>query len=214
MNILVSSGHNDLENLLDQIDNHEVEIVNEITEKNISKADCLIILSSLENCSSTEEFNLKIQGIYNTLALSVEQGINKVIMISSLELLDYKESYTVTENWKPKPKSDLFNLSVNLSEIVFKEFGRTFSFQKILLRIGFPIGNKENIDYKFNCFTKKEDFISCISKILDINFKNHFEIFHLQSDSENQRYLTSKVNELESLSSSIDDYYYYPRKKL
>ncbi len=214
MNLLVSSGHNDLENLLDQIDNHEVEIVNEITEKNISKADCLIILSSLENCSSTEEFNLKIQGIYNTLALSVEQGINKVIMISSLELLDYKESYTVTENWKPKPKSDLFNLSVNLSEIVFKEFGRTFSFQKILLRIGFPIGNKENIDSKFNCFTKKEDFISCISKILKINFKNHFEIFHLQSDSENQRYLTSKLNELESLSSSIDDYYYYPRKKL
>ena len=214
MNLLVSSGHNDLENLLDQIDNHEVEIVNEITEKNISKADCLIILSSLENCSSTEEFNLKIQGIYNTLALSVEQGINKVIMISSLELLDYKESYTVTENWKPKPKSDLFNLSVNLSETVFKEFGRTFSFQKILLRIGFPIGNKENIDYKFNCFTKKEDFISCISKILEINFKNHFEIFHLQSDSENQRYLTSKLNELESLSSSIDDYYYYPRKKL
>ena len=214
MNLLVSSGHNDLENLLDQIDNHEVEIVNEITEKNISKADCLIILSSLENCSSTEEFNLKIQGIYNTLALSVEQGINKVIMISSLELLDYKESYTVTENWKPKPKSDLFNLSVNLSEIVFKEFGRTFSFQKILLRVGFPIGNKENIDYKFNCFTKKEDFISCISKILEINFKNHFEIFLLQSDSENQRYLTSKLNELESLSSSIDDYYYYPRKKL
>ena len=214
MNLLVSSGHKDIENLLNQIDNHEVKIVNEITEKNISKADCLLILSSLENCSSTEEFNLKIQGIYNTLALSVEQGVNKVIMISSLELLDYKESYTVTENWKPKPKSDLFNLSVNLSEIVFKEFGRTFSFQKILLRIGFPIGNKENIDYKFNCFTKKEDFISCISKILEINFKNHFEILHLQSDSENQRYLTSKLNELESLSSSIDDYYYYPRKKL
>ena len=214
MNLLVSSGHNDLENLLDQIDNHEVEIVNEITEKNISKADCLIILSSLENCSSTEEFNLKIQGIYNTLALSVEQGVNKVIMISSLELLDYKESYTVTENWKPKPKSDLFNLSVNLSEKVFKEFGRTFSFQKILLRVGFPIDDKDNIDNKFKCFTKKEDFISCISRILKINFKNHFEIFHLQSDSENQRYLTSKLNNLESLSSSIDDYYYYPRKKL
>ena len=95
MNLLVSSGHKDIENLLNQIDNHEVKIVNEITEKNISKADCLLILSSLENCSSTEEFNLKIQGIYNTLALSVEQGINKVIMISSLELLDYKSDTLV-----------------------------------------------------------------------------------------------------------------------
>ena len=74
--------------------------------------------------------------------------------------------------------------------------------------------NNENIDDKFKCFTKKEDFISCISRILKINFKNHFEIFHLQSDSENQRYLTSKLNNLESLSSSVDDYYYYPRRKL
>tara|TARA_B100000073_G_scaffold185489_1_gene153512 strand:+ start:838 stop:1482 length:645 start_codon:yes stop_codon:yes gene_type:complete len=214
MNLLIKSGHNDLENLLNDLNSHDVKIVNKVTEKNISKADCLIILSSLENCTSTEEFNLKIQDIYNTLALSVEYGINKVIMISTLELLDYTKSYTVTENWKPKPKSDLFNLSVNLSETVFKEFGRTFSFQKILLRVGFPIDNNENIDDKFKCFTKKEDFISCISRILKINFKNHFEIFHLQSDSENQRYLTSKLNNLESLSSSVDDYYYYPRRKL
>ena len=212
MNLLVSSGHKDIENLLNQIDNHEVKIVNEITEKNISKADCLLILSSLENCSSTEEFNLKIQGIYNTLALSVEQGVNKVIMISSLEILDYKKSYTVTENWKPKPKKDMYNLSLNLSEIVFKEFGRTFPFQKILLRVGFPINDKLNNN--LNCFTSKKDFVITISKILKTNFKNQFEVFHLQSECDHQRYLTNKLNDLERLSSSIDDYYYYPRKKL
>ncbi|MEC8048973.1 MAG: hypothetical protein VX114_04425 [Chloroflexota bacterium] len=212
MNLLVSSGHKDIENLLNQIDNHEVKIVNEITEKNISKADCLLILSSLENCSSTEEFNLKIQGIYNTLALSVEQGVNKVIMISSLEILDYKKSYTVTENWKPKPKKDMYNLSLNLSEIVFKEFGRTFPFQKILLRVGFPINDKLNNN--LNCFTSKKDFVITISKILKTNFKNQFEVFHVQSECDHQRYLTNKLNDLERLSSSIDDYYYYPRKKL
>tara|TARA_A100001037_G_C15105127_1_gene616038 strand:- start:737 stop:1375 length:639 start_codon:yes stop_codon:yes gene_type:complete len=212
MNLLVSSGHKDIENLLNQIDNHEVKIVNEITKKNISKADCLLILSSLENCSSTEEFNLKIQGIYNTLALSVEQGVNKVIMISSLEILDYKKSYTVTENWKPKPKKDMYNLSLNLSEIVFKEFGRTFPFQKILLRVGFPINDKLNNN--LNCFTSKKDFVITISKILKTNFKNQFEVFHVQSECDHQRYLTNKLNDLERLSSSIDDYYYYPRKKL
>lgn len=212
MNLLVSSGHKDIENLLNQIDNYEVEIVNEITEKNISKADCLLILSSLENCSSTEEFNLKIQGIYNTLALSVEQGVNKVIMISSLEILDYKKSYTVTENWKPKPKKDMYNLSLNLSEIVFKELGRTFPFQKILLRVGFPINDKLNNN--LNCFTSKKDFVITISKILKTNFKNQFEVFHVQSECDHQRYLTNKLNDLERLSSSIDDYYYYPRKKL
>ncbi len=133
-------------------------------------------------------------------------------MISSLEILDYKKSYTVTENWKPKPKKDMYNLSLNLSEIVFKEFGRTFPFQKILLRVGFPINDKLNNN--LNCFTSKKDFVITISKILKTNFKNQFEVFHVQSECDHQRYLTNKLNDLERLSSSIDDYYYYPRKKL
>ena len=214
MNLLIKSGNQQLERILKNFDRHNIFIKDEITEKNLSNTDCLIILSSLKDCSDTEELNLKIQDIYNTLSLCVERDIKKVIMVSTLELLDYTESYTVTENWKPNPKSDLFNLSVNLSEMVFKEFGRTFSFQKILLRVGFPIDNQENIDNNFKCFTEKGDLINCISRILKINFKNHFEIFHLQSDSENQRYLTSKLNNIESLSLSIDDDFYYPRKKL
>ena len=56
-------------------------------------------------------------------------------------------------------------------------------------------------------------FINSISRILKINFKNQFEIFHLQSESDNQRYLTNKLNELESLSSSINDHFYHPRGK-
>ena len=151
MNLLIKSGNQQLERILKNFDRHNIFIKDEITEKNLSNTDCLIILSSLKDCSDTEELNLKIQDIYNTLSLCVERDIKKVIMVSTLELLDYTESYTVTENWKPNPKSDLFNLSVNLSEMVFKEFGRTFSFQKILLRVGFPIDNQENIDNNFKC---------------------------------------------------------------
>ena len=213
MKLLVKTGNKELENILKNLSSHSVEITDQISSKNIRDKDCLIILSSLINCLNPEEFNLKIQDIYNTLSLSVEEGIDKIIMVSSLEIFNYEDNYTVTERWKPKPKKELYNLSVNLSEIVFKEFGRTFPFQKILLRIGLPLSNKPNNNNKFSCFTRDEDFINSISRILEINFKNQFEIFHLQSESENQRYLTKKLDEMESLTSSVSDHFYHPRGK-
>ena len=213
MNLLVKSGNQQLEEIFKNFSDHNVVITEEVTEKNASNADCLIMLSSLKNCSSPDELNLKIQDIYNTLSLCVEQSINKIIMVSSLELFNYNENFTVTERWKTKPKKDFYNLSINLSEIVFKEFGRTFPFEKILLRVGFPLGDKSNAEKKFSCFTKKEDFINSISRILNISFKNQFEVFHLQSKSENQRYLTNKLDELESLSLSTDDHFYHPRDR-
>ena len=114
---------------------------------------------------------------------------------------------------KKKPKNNFYNLSINLSEIVFKEFGRTFPFQKILLRIGFPLGDKLNNNSKFSCYTTEEDFIKTILKILKINFKNQFEIFHLQTNTDNQRYLTNKLKNIENLSASLNDHFYHPRNK-
>ena len=78
MNLLIKSGSEKLEKIIDNFKNYDVKITNEVNEKNIANADCLIILPTLKNCSDPEEFNLKIQDIYNTLSLSVEQGIKKV----------------------------------------------------------------------------------------------------------------------------------------
>lgn len=213
MNLLIKSGNKELEKNFKNLDNHSVKIVDNISSKDFSNNDCLIIISSLKECETPEELNLKIQDIYNTLSLSVEEGIEKVIMISSLEIFDYEENYTVTESWKKKPKNNFYNLSINLSEIVFKEFGRTFPFQKILLRIGFPLGDKLNNNSKFSCYTTEEDFIKTILKILKINFKNQFEIFHLQTNTDNQRYLTNKLKNIENLSASLNDHFYHPRNK-
>ena len=69
------------------------------------------------------------------------------------------------------------------------------------------------IKLSLNCFTKEEDFINTISRILKTDFKNQFEIFHLQSKNENQKYLTNKLDDLENLSSSINDHFYHPRNK-
>ena len=211
MNIIIKSGNKELEKNLNNLDGHSVKIVDQVSSENISNNDCLIILSSLKDCKNPEEFNLKIQDIYNTLSVSVEEGIGKVIMVSSLELFDYNQNYTVTENWKKKPKNDFYNLSINLSEIVFKEFGRTFPFQKILLRMGFPLSKELTSSDKFSCFTTEEDFTNTILKLLKINFKNQFETLHLQTNTSNPRYLTKKLNNIEGLSASLNDHFYHPR---
>ena len=127
-----------------------------------------------------------------------------------------KETWLQTRNTRcvlsefNKPDPKIKHLTVThenkwskLNEIVFKEFGRTFPFQKILLRVGFPINDKLNNN--LNCFTSKKDFVITISKILKTNFKNQFEVFHVQSECDHQRYLTNKLNDLERMYSSIDD---------
>ena len=79
MNLLVKSGNQQLEEILKKFNPHNVAIADEITEKNISNIDCLIMLSSLNHCSDPEELNLKIQDIYNTLSLCVEQDIKNIL---------------------------------------------------------------------------------------------------------------------------------------
>ena len=44
MNLLIKSGSEKLEKIIDNFKNYDVKITNEVNEKNIANADCLIIL--------------------------------------------------------------------------------------------------------------------------------------------------------------------------
>ena len=61
--------------------------------------------------------------------------------------------------------------------------------------------------------TDVTNHLNSVPRILKTDFKNQFEIFHLQSKNENQKYLTNKLDDLENLSSSINDHFYHPRNK-
>ena len=47
MNLLIKSGSEKLEKIIDNFKNYDVKITNEVNEKNIANADCLIIISRL-----------------------------------------------------------------------------------------------------------------------------------------------------------------------
>ena len=53
--------------------------------------------------------------------------------------------------------------------------------------------------------------LSYWTKLLDVNLKNQFEIFHLQSKSDNAKYLTNKIDGTDNLSADSKDHFYHPR---
>jgi len=212
MKILVTDTNTEITSILkDGLNDHEVEISSTLDSDNLPNFDCVIIQSMSDNCDTPEDLNQKIQKTYNTLSSCVEAGVKKVVMISTLSLMqNYKESYTVTEKWKSTPSTQLDMLSSHLSEVIFKEFARTFSFQKILLRIGFPLTNSEAEASENKSVLSKTELINSINKIIALNFNEKYEIIHIQNKNESQRFLTNKFVDLSDLSEEQDQSFYTP----
>lgn len=212
MKVLITDTNSQISNhLKDGLTDHNVEISKNLKIDFISKFDCVLIQSLSENCHTPEDLNKKVQETYNILSSCIESGTNKVIMISTLSLMkEHNDNYTVTEKWKTTPSTQMDSLSSNLCEIIFKEFGRTFSFQKILLRIGFPIADRADITEKYSSAISISELVTSLNKIINTNFKEKYEIIHIQNTGDNQRFLTSKFNELNFLAGDQDQAFYTP----
>ena len=122
MKILITDTDTKITSVLKNgLNQHEIEVRDSLDNDYISNFNCVIIQSQSNKCDTTEDLNLKTQKTYNILSSCVESGIKKVVMISTLSLMqEYKESYTVTEKWKSTPSTELDILSSHLSEIIFK----------------------------------------------------------------------------------------------
>ncbi|MBH60459.1 MAG: hypothetical protein CL907_04770 [Dehalococcoidia bacterium] len=213
MKVLITDTNTEIASVLHKgLSNYEIETSDNLNIDHLSNFDCIIVQSVSKNCDTPEDINQKMQKTYNTLSACVEAGVKKIIMISTLSIMEgYKESYTVTEKWKPTPSTQFDNLSTHLSEFIFKEFGRTFLFQKILLRIGFPITDSDINKNKSSI--SESEFIKSINKIIALDFNEKYEVIHIQNKSENQRFLTNKFEDLKSLSRGQKQAFYTPKER-
>ena len=85
----------------------------------------------------SERLDLAMRCTYNLLWAAAEEGVERVVLLSSLRLLDgYEEDMTVTETWRPVPTTDPDVLCHHLSEYVCREFGRERKTGIICLRLG------------------------------------------------------------------------------
>ena len=117
MKILITDTDTKITSVLKNgLNQHEIEVRDSLDNDYISNFNCVIIQSQSNKCDTPEDLNLKTQKTYNILSSCVESGIKKVVMISTLSLMqEYKESYTVTEKWKSTPSTELDILSSHLS---------------------------------------------------------------------------------------------------
>tara|TARA_B100001029_G_scaffold12664_1_gene8514 strand:+ start:3529 stop:4173 length:645 start_codon:yes stop_codon:yes gene_type:complete len=213
MKVLITDANTEISSILENgLSNYEIETSNNLNIDFLSNFDCIIVQSVSKNYDTPEDINQKMQKTYNILSACVESGVKKIIMISTLSIMqEYKETYTVTERWKPTPSTQFDILSSHLSEFIFKEFGRTFSFQKILLRIGFPLNNSDTDSNKSSI--SESEFIKSINKIIDLEFNEKYEVIHIQNRSDNQRFLTNKFEDLKSLGINDEQAFYTPKER-
>ncbi len=213
MKLLITEGSKEVTQILKGgLNQFDVTVRKEASDDSISQFDCAIIQALSEKCKTPQDLNLKLQEVYNNLSAFVEGGIKKVIMISSLSVLqNYKKSFTVTEKWKSTPSTDIDLLTIHLSEIIFKEFGRTFPSQRILLRSGFPFIKANEQLESFSSRISHKVFTKSVEQIIKTEFNERYEIIHVQERVADQQFLTNKYNRIESLGGIQEQAFYEPR---
>ena len=213
MKLLITQGSKEVTQILKrELNQFDVTVRRGVSNDSISQFDCAIIQALSENCKTPQDLNLKLQEVYNNLSAFVEGGIKKVIMISSLSVLqNYKKGFTVTEKWKSTPSTNIDLLTIHLSEIIFKEFGRTFPSQRILLRSGFPFIKANEQLESFSSRISHKVFIKSVEQIIKTEFNERYEIIHVQERVADQQFLTNKYNRIESLGGIQEQAFYEPR---
>jgi nucleoside-diphosphate-sugar epimerase len=74
---------------------------------------------------------------YNLLWAAAEEGVRRVIYLSSLALLEqYDPAYLITEQWRPRPTTAAPLLAKHLGESVCREFAREHKLEVVVLRLG------------------------------------------------------------------------------
>ena len=168
------------------------------TNKIIKNSDVIIYQGLVEDNKTPSDLNNHVQKSYNLLSAAIETGISNFILISSLELIkSYNDSNTVTETWKSTPSTEIPFLSGHLTEIIFKEFARTFPINISVLRLGYPINYIDsNIERKIKSSVKIKEILISIERIISLKNPKKWEIFHLQSDVKLKKFLTNKTNDI------------------
>ena len=145
-------------------------------------------LNKSDNESSQLDYHMRCT--YNLLWAAWEEKVPRVVYLSSLTQMDkYEEDLAVTERWRPLPRTDTQSLSYHLGEYVCREFAREDKLKVVCLRLGDIVNN--GVDPESSSSVYIDDVVSAIDKALSYDASG-WDIFHVQSDVPNARYLTGQ----------------------
>lgn len=122
---------------------------------------------------------------YNLLLAASQEGVARVIFLSTLELLAaYPVDYAVTERWKPLPNTNPGMLGKHLGEMVCREFAREFKIQVVVLRVGEWVGDGTA---PRDSAVSSEDEVQAIERALTAQLPR-WSVFHIQGEFPGARF--------------------------
>lgn len=171
----------------------------EATDKLVEGIDAIINVGYQDEVDMGATFHLDYytRRTYNLLWAASNAGVNRVVNLSTLRLMEeYEENLVVTELWRSKPlASDINLLSAHLVEIICKEYARDQKFEVVNLRLGWPLvaGGRDDISVDTGTSALcSEDLGRAVLAVLESDVEPWQDI-HIQSTVPNQRYTTAKA---------------------
>ncbi len=171
----------------------------EATDKLVEGIDAIINVGYQDEVDMGATFHLDYytRRTYNLLWAASNAGVNRVVNLSTLRLMEeYEENLVVTELWRSKPlASDINLLCAHLVEIICKEYARDQKFEVVNLRLGWPLvaGGRDDIDVNTGTSALcSEDLGRAVLAALESDVELWQDI-HIQSTVPNQRYTTAKA---------------------
>ena len=153
--------------------------------------------------SVSEQLDVAMRCTYNLLSAAGEEGVPRLIYLSSLRILDaYDEDLVVTERWRPVPTTDVPVLCYHLGEYVCREFAREKRIEVACLRLGEMVWGEEEAAAGSSSALHVDDAIQAVEGALVGSLPTGasrspatWGIFHVQSTVPGGRYLTKAAQE-------------------
>ena len=164
------------------------------------------------NDSVSDQLDYQMRCTYNLLWAAWQEGVSRLVYLSSLRLMDgYDPSYAVTESWKPTPTLDPDVLCFHLGEIVCREFAREKKTEVTILRLG-EITPVSDLNPSTSALYV-DDALEAIRLSLVADHSGWLDIFHIQSDVPDARFLTGQPWRSADDVAQVVSLGYTPRKR-
>ena len=149
--------------------------------------------------SESDRLDLAMRCTYNLLWAAAEEGVGRVVLLSSLQVMDgYDEDMTVTETWRPVPTTDLDVLSNYLSESVCREFGRERKTGIICLRLGDLVWGDEGEGVRSSSALYFDDAAQAVERAMAaerLAAGPDWKLLHIQSAVPGARFATARATD-------------------
>lgn len=150
------------------------------------------VLDPLPGEAAASRIDYATRCTYNLLWAAAQEGAPRVVLLSSLDLMDaYAETYTVAEHWRPHPSPELQRLIPHLAEATCKEFAREAKVAVTVLRLGhvYAVGQAMGDDAMG---VDMRDVSQAVARTLQTPTGN-WSIFHIQHDGVGARFSVAQA---------------------